>query len=97
MLEKELERRLVEFVKQQGGMAIKWTAPGMRFVPDRICLLPGGRVAFVEMKQKTGRLHPGQKRFLDKLKRLGFITFVVRDDETFKQFRQWVAETGSAT
>lgn len=50
MLEKEIEAYLVKKVKTAGGIAFKFVSPGNVGVPDRICLLPGGRVVFVELK-----------------------------------------------
>lgn len=50
--EKALERYLVERVKSLGGVCLKYSNPGMVGYPDRICLLPGGRVLWVELKSK---------------------------------------------
>jgi hypothetical protein len=50
MLEKRIEQRLVLRAKEAGGLAIKWVAPAMAGVPDRIVFLPGGVVIFVELK-----------------------------------------------
>jgi Holliday junction resolvase len=50
MLENKIERRLVQRTKEAGGMAIKWVAPAMAGVPDRIVFLPAGVVIFVELK-----------------------------------------------
>lgn len=55
MLERMLERKLVARVVSLGGIAYKFASPGRRGVPDRLCLLPGGRVVFVEVKA------PGRK------------------------------------
>ena len=61
-LEKDIERALVEKVKKRGGYCLKWVCPGWTGVPDRIVLLPGGKVVFVELKRpKGGRLSPMQK------------------------------------
>ena len=89
-----MEKRLVEYTKLKGGFAFKFVSPGMRFVPDRICLFPGARIAFVELKQRRGRVHPGQKRILSRLARWGFPVFLVRDEASFNEYKRWVtAET----
>lgn len=53
-LEKDIEQALVRTVKSHGGLCLKWVCPGWLGVPDRICLLPGGRVFFVETKRPHG-------------------------------------------
>lgn len=55
MLEKEIEAHLVKRMKEIGGECYKWSSPGNRGVPDRICFFPNGSVVFVELKK------PGKK------------------------------------
>jgi len=50
MREKQTEQKLVKEVKHMGGICPKFTSPGFDGMPDRIVLLPGGRMAFVEVK-----------------------------------------------
>lgn len=50
MLERRIEQRLCDNAKRAGGLAIKWVAPAMAGVPDRIVFLPKGRIIFVELK-----------------------------------------------
>ena len=45
---KEIERKLTETVKASDGVCWKFTSPGTAGVPDRIILMPGCRIAFVE-------------------------------------------------
>ncbi len=61
-LEKDIERKLKDLVEDLNGKCLKWTCPGWRGVPDRIVLMPRGRVYFVELKRpKGGKLSEMQK------------------------------------
>ena len=40
--------------------------------PDRICLLPGGKAVFVELKRPGKKPRPEQERALARLRNLGF-------------------------
>lgn len=71
MLERRIEQRLIEQARKAGGVAIKWVAPAMSGVPDRIVFLPGGRVMFVELKAPGRRPTALQCRVHDVLTRLG--------------------------
>ena len=53
MREKTIEKKLADAVKSRGGLAPKFTSPGFDGMPDRIVLLPGGRMAFVEVGFKV--------------------------------------------
>jgi len=70
-MEKQIEAYLVRRVKALGGVAYKFVSPAHRGVADRIVVLPGGRVWFVEVKQISGRLSPLQRVFADKIAALG--------------------------
>ena len=88
ILEKDIERALVARVKSCGGLCLKWVCPGWSGVPDRIVLLPGGRIMFVELKRpKGGKISPLQQWWARKLRSLGFwVTFLhdVGDLATFE-------------
>ena len=74
VLEKELEKKLIRAIESHGGKCLKWTSPGTTGLPDRIALLPGGRIAFVEMKRPKGsRVDALQRYWRQKLKELGFV------------------------
>ena len=64
-------------VKKMGGMAVKFVSPGLDGVPDRIVLLPGGKVAFVELKAPGKKLRPLQEKRKGQLEGLGFPVYVV--------------------
>ncbi len=73
-LEKDIEKKLRLMVERHGGFCLKWGCPGWSGVPDRIILLPGGRVIFAETKRpKGGKLSKLQKWWQDKLRSLGFL------------------------
>ena len=72
MREASIEHRLFTGVKKAGGWALKFTSPGHAGVPDRIVLLPEGRLIFVELKKETGKLTPLQIETHNKLRNLGF-------------------------
>lgn len=72
-LEKDIEKKLRQKVEALGGFCLKWVCPGWSGVPDRIILLPGARIYFVETKRpKGGKLSAMQKKWRDWLKKLGF-------------------------
>ena len=81
MREKVIERKLTLMVKKRGGICPKWVSPGFDGMPDRIVLLPGSHMAFVEVKA------PGQKpRALQVsrhalLRRLGFRVYILDSEE----------------
>ena len=62
MQEKYIERKLVATVKSMGGMAPKFVSPGIDGMPDRIVLLPMGRIAFVECKATGKKMRPLQRK-----------------------------------
>ena len=71
MLEKTVEAYLVERVRALGGTAYKFTSPARASVPDRIVVLPPGRIFFIEVKRPGGKLTRGQERGHEHLRRLG--------------------------
>jgi len=79
--EKAIEKKLLLAVKAAGGIAPKFTSPSFDGMPDRIVLLPGGHMAFVEVKA------PGEKPRLLQLarhrliRRLGFKVYVLDDEQ----------------
>jgi hypothetical protein len=81
MREKTLERKLVQAVKAMGGIAPKFVSPGLDGMPDRLVLLPMGRIAFVEVKCKGEKPRPLQESRHGLLRRLGFTVWLL-DDET---------------
>ena len=81
MREKSIEAKLVDAVKAAGGVCWKFTSPGTAGIPDRIVLLPSGRIAFVEVKASGEKLRPLQRLRIRTLRRLGFKAFVLDNPE----------------
>lgn len=72
-----IEKHLVNEVKKAGGIAYKFTSPGRRGVPDRIVLLPNGKIIFVECKAPGEKPRPDQLREHSRLFALGFNVVVL--------------------
>lgn len=77
MKEKQIEKKLAMEVKKRGGVAFKFASPNFDGMPDRIVLMPDGKMAFVELKAPGCKLRPLQLRRKAQLEALGFRVFVV--------------------
>lgn len=75
--EKVIERKLVEAVKANGGMCIKLLCDNLLGLPDRLCLFPGHRIAFVELKTTGQKPRRIQVFMHNKLRSLGFRVEVI--------------------
>ena len=71
MLEREVENALVHQVRKAGGIAPKLTSPANAGMPDRLIILPQGKVCFVEVKAPGKKPRPLQVRPLARLTNLG--------------------------
>ena len=90
-LEKDIEKKLRTKVENLGGWCLKWVCPGWGGVPDRIILLPGARIYFVETKRpKGGELSKLQKKWQEWLTALGFSCWVVWNKDDLEQFLQFI-------
>lgn len=79
--EKVIEQRLVRAVKAAGGLCPKFVSPGMDGMPDRLVLLPGARLAFVEVKAPGKKPRPLQLHRHEQLRKLGFRVYVLDSTE----------------
>lgn len=77
-LESEIERRLGREIKRLGGLYYKFISPNLPGVPDRIVIMPGGRVIFVELKAETGRLANIQKWVISEMQARGADVRVIK-------------------
>lgn len=81
MREKTIEHKLTIAAKNMGGIAPKFVSPGFAGMPDRIVLLPGGRIGFVEVKAPGEKPRPLQLSRHGLLQRLGFKVYVLDDEQ----------------
>ncbi len=79
MREKAIELQLARAVKKVGGMCPKFVSPGTDGMPDRLVLLPGCRIGFVEVKAPGKEPRPLQVMRHRQLRALGFPVFVLDD------------------
>lgn len=81
MLEKTLEGKLRKQIKEIGGLCLKWECPGFTGVPDRMILLEGGCILFVEMKAPGKKERKRQEYVQKQLRNMGFVVFSSVDSE----------------
>ena len=74
MLESEVERKFTQRIKglKSGVLCLKLVCPGFTGVPDRLILLPGAHVLFVELKKPKNKERKRQLYVQGLLRRLGF-------------------------
>ena len=84
--EKVVERKLVEAVKANGGMCIKLLCDQLIGLPDRLCLFPNHKMAFVETKTTGQKPRRIQAYMHKKLRALGFRVEVIDSVEGVEQF-----------
>ena len=66
--EADVERMLTACVERAGGVCLKHGQDGW---PDRIVVLPGGALVWVELKRQGGRVAPLQELRMRRLRELG--------------------------
>lgn len=84
--ENQLEEKLRKKIKELGGIALKFVSPGCAGVPDRIILMPQGKIYFVEMKSPRGEVNPIQKYVFEKFEEVGFKVHILNSDDAIKNF-----------
>ena len=94
-LEKEIEKKLTNLVRRHGGLCLKWVCPGWAGVPDRIVLLPGGKVIFVELKRPEGGVISSRQRWwADRLKMLGFDHYYIYNEVELRMVEMKIRVAG---
>ena len=85
-MEKDIERWLGNQLKKLGCIYMKFVSPGNDGAPDRIIVLPGGGVIFVELKDTNGKLMANQRVQISRLRKQGALVFVVTGMSDAKLF-----------
>ena len=79
--ERDIEARLGRVVQERGGLCLKLDSSMKKGIQDRLVLLPGARVWFVELKRPTGgRVSVLQKVWKVRVERMGFPACVIRNE-----------------
>lgn len=92
MLESVIEKRLKKEIKKIGGKALKFVSPGMSGVPDRIVLMPQGRIVFVELKAPGKKRRKLQEYRAKELQNLGFRVECIDSIEGVNRFVKQLIE-----
>lgn len=86
MLEKRIESKLVEEVTKLKGQCLKLNSQSANGIPDRLVLLPGRGVYFIELKSPGEDLRPLQYYWMGVLNRLGFLAIKIDSMEDVDKF-----------
>ena len=90
MLEKQIEAWMRKQIEKMGGKFFKFVSPGNDGVPDRIAVLPGGFICFVELKRDGEKLRELQEHVCQGLEELGCNVRRVRGMDEEVQVIEWM-------
>ncbi|MDY5045545.1 VRR-NUC domain-containing protein [Phascolarctobacterium sp.] len=85
MREKTIEAKFVKAAKAKGYLPLKLVSPGFDGLPDRLVLVQGGKVAFVELKAPGKKPRALQLQRHKMLRELGFKVFVLDVTENINE------------
>lgn len=94
--EVKVERALRKAAETAGGKAYKFVSPGVLGVPDRIVVIPGGLVCFVEVKAPGEKPRPSQRHVLRQLYRIGARVATVDNERTARRLVAWMRRRSNA-
>jgi len=92
MNEKALEKKLRDEVKKLGGIALKFSSPHFTGFPDRIVLMPKGRVWFVEMKSTGQKTTSRQELVIGDLRKMDHKVWVIDNTDLLTQFLKEISK-----
>ena len=89
--ERDIEGKLVRLVGEAGGLCLKLDSSGKKGIQDRLVLLPGAKVIFIELKRPDGgRIGVLQKVRKVQIERLGFRSYVISTEDELARFaNEW--------
>lgn len=90
--ERDVENYFVTKLKQKDFECIKFIPDGRIGMPDRLVLLPGGRVLWVELKTEGGKLSVIQGYRHKELELIGHVVKVVWTKEQADELVEWIEE-----
>lgn len=76
MLEKQIEKAVCDYAKEKGILVYKFSSPGHAAVPDRMFILPGGRMFMIEFKAPGKVPTAPQIREIHRLEKHGIHIYV---------------------
>lgn len=89
--EKALERRLVKEVKKLGFLSVKMQDPMNGGLPDRLIVIPGGRVVWVELKSRGKKPTLLQESRIKNLNAYGHVVFVADSREDIDEVIDYIS------
>ena len=84
--EKLIEKKLRERIKKMGGLALKLESQHFTGLPDRMILMPEGKIYFVETKSTGDKPRKRQLLVHEQLRGLGFSVDVIDDLKGLDRF-----------
>lgn len=81
MLEKQIEAKVCDYAKSKGLLVYKFTSPARAAVPDRLFILPNGRMFFCEFKRTGQKPTDAQEREHHRLRGHKVSVFVIDNVE----------------
>jgi hypothetical protein len=89
--ETSVEQRLINRTKWAGGICMK-ILPILAGYPDRLVLLPGGRLFLIETKAPKGKLRPAQEVFIKRAAKIGIKVEVLYSTSEVDDWAERVSE-----
>ena len=90
LLEKDIERYFKTQLEKRGAIVWKFVSPGQAGVPDRVVLLPDGRVIFAEMKAPGEKPRKLQRAVFARMERAGHPVWIIDSREAVHKFMEEV-------